>query len=1367
MKPLPLTGWAKTWHDERNTDKRRLAIRNFGRELRKPAKWSQAWGEAGGTAGLLYLLSRASVKEVDFFCRIVKVCNRRGKKSTEREAAIEELVKALLPQHYPSTELRTRDKRPLQKCYGHLLRACSSDFVEKVLDEQDKSNPLYQQLNILNFLFAHEEMMKRRLVNHLMNDGTQLPESELNISFTEFCSREPPDPSGQKHVSASMKFSLDMLQARVDRRIPDERWPTPAHMTELNVLMNVYDRFVRKSRNSDKTLLFNLAFKLLDVNPKLRRTPEAGSLWVSIVTLWKKRPEQYDKLLAQAISSQKEHPEDPLSSTIWANQRSNSPFPTIVARWKNDPDQNEHLLILALRHGLGGSKQLSISDNYLRTCTSAFTVEGKFEEPGPEIRWRLLHLYCLHVPKKGVDIDSSSSLQSLANEQWVFEMFDQLNKEQAISLLERLYNENPSFDFLRSPQARNSIYSMRSVGTRFNFNVELLLANYRRHDSSQREKAEDEVDKLRKAAATSREQEDRAIFAKAAANYAIASGHLELYGETLIWQQRFIRDPLTMQSIFRADAIWSPEGIALLSGIIVPPPGSTTLGAVRERLTTANQLLKAFGDTARMAKKEPSYKASQFDAFRSLYCRVYSERISRAKQKEVWNIQPSEGESDLFHIIWEGTADLTRSIGSEFLSNVSSAVLDLHAGLTGPSSISATETLLKAASEWDKRQGGSDDHEKVDGIIEMLSHTCIARLSRSNTPILVRDLIVQAIIDRPAASSWHRQFLSIGFIRSLPTKEAEAMLLSLATAMGEKLEEQSYVNVGEAEPSKSSPPKSLIKVTTVKYLAQLLGEADFIPPDSATEVLIELFKAGTHIDIRLTALDSLLSTLDTMLRGLGEESASNPMVEKIISTLELVIPIAGSVNERRPTSDLDWVEAEEKVTIPSVSDDGGRIPPLFMAILQIARKENSRYPKLVRLQDQFFSRLLLPALDHSQKEHRKWFALFLAKHRPELSADMLPLVPITPKIWRVLLENYGRLLPASVIKEYNQYVLFRMSPPLELKALRTALRRDTKLRNDASVKHWLSVFGEDNVPFSWSSEISVLINFMMSPAASSLPDATKTAAMDAVITQASVVLDDYERSTDAWSHLVKILSPYSSRPKRLDKTWEEDCANRLQLTQTLARNLIKLIQDKSDSHANRDAIWPSTFSLRLRTLPYPIPKDNEQDEEFQHFSASLDLFISLFLNSREGDSLLWTVLAEDILSILCAMYNSTTERLRLAVHIGDLENGPSDTLPAIQLVRSTVAMRLFDSISHVIAPRKLTSKSEPEKMTDVGKLAQRLSVAMNRWRLYGGRDFPGPVAVRDLFLQWRHKNEKEWKVICSWDPNLQRQLKDQRKPNFK
>ncbi|KAI0552861.1 hypothetical protein F4679DRAFT_571543 [Xylaria curta] len=1325
-EPPQFIGWAQTWHDDINTKNRLFAIRSFGRAIINPAKWKESWEEGGGTPGILYLLSSASVTEVKAFCHVIRASNRRGKKSSDREKAIEELVMALLPQHYPSTELHTRDKRPLQKFYGRMLRGCSSNFVEHILDAQDRSNPLFQHLDLGKLLFAHSDMLKRRLTNYLIHDGPQPSKSEIEICLREFISREPPHPGTQPNMSASMQFALELLQARVTLECTARRWPRD--ISELEVLMSIYYRLKKKGRSTDKTFLIKLGFQLIELRKEFKASRDAGVLWTKVFTLWKKHPRQYEDLLSEGIRLGLRGSETVLSE--------------IATKWKEDTDQYEHLLIQGLRQGLGGSAE-KISEGYLKTISGI-----PRQELSSELRWRLLRLYCQHVPQKGVDIETSSDFRCLANQEWAFEVVDKLKKEHAVIFLNHLYKVNPSFDFLRPPMSYKSILSLRT--SRRNFNVDLLLTSYHCGDDDAQQRARDDVDQIRKKAATSPEQEDRALFAKASAHYAIATGDLDVYAETLLWQQRFIRDPLTVQSIFTRDAILTREGVALLSGI-TSPIEDTTLSIIRQRLPVANQMLKSFSEAKRMANKEPSYKHSAWTALQSLYDDVYRERVSRIKKVK---LQPHESELDLFHIIWDGTTDLVSSIGSDILSQVSGHVRNLLDGFSGPSLITASEILLDSAARWSKKEDRNKDEDNIASHMELLSYQVISKLAHSDTPALARSLVQRAIIEHPEASSWHRQFLSIGYMKNLPAEAAKTMLLSFAAAVGEKLEEQSYVKVGDEEPPKSAPPRSVIKVSTVKYLAQLLNDADFISPESAVEVLIELFKSATHIDVRLATLDSLLSTLNAILGDSGEQWKSNPMVEKILSTLETVISIAGNVNERRPVSEMDWAEAKEKVTVPATSENSS-IPPLFGVVLNVTA--GNHYPNLKKLQGELFSRLVLPTLHQSQEQHHRWFSLFLAKHRPDLNADILPRVPITPRIWHYMLNHQGRLLPPAIIKDYNKYVLLQLRMPTDIKDLNKALESDATLRNDDNVNHWLSIFGNPEQSRSWHGEIQSLLNLAIHPFESA---SDMTVFADAVVSQASVLLDDYEDRMEQWSHLVtsigstRIKLANSSRQDGKDYTqyMESIWTQWYGFTISLVGKLFSLFEQKKTSSADRQTgMLPSNFPLRVWCLPYPDPRAKLQDEDFRKLALKLDSCLSIFLKGDEGNMLLWNTLVDESYTTLTYIYTTMTYRLCIAVHVGDLDLDPNETtVAAVQLVKVSVALRLVETVSRNGALRKPKSKKglTPEK-SKIGELVKQLRAVMDRWGRPGAQG--EQVPLRGMVLQWKGRNKGTWEDICSWD----------------
>ncbi|KAI1265928.1 hypothetical protein F5Y18DRAFT_383917 [Xylariaceae sp. FL1019] len=1314
MQDPKFAGWAQTWHDDVHIEHRSLAIRKFGKAIIDPVQWKQFWNDAQGTAGLLHLLSSASVLEVKAFCHAVDKCNRRGKKSSEREKAAEELVMALLPHHYPSTKLRTTDKRPLQKYYGRMLRACSSSFVECVLDARDQSNPLFQQLDLKKLLFAHDEMLKKRLSKYIFHDGPELSRSEIEICLREFVFREPPHPTVDPNMSSSMQFAFELLQARTTLACTAKRWPS--EISEMSVFMSLYNRFTKKSRSADRSFLIRLAFQLIKLKAHMKSSNDASVLWAATMSLWKRDADQYEELLLQGIGL--------------GLRGSDSALPMVVDRWKKDYEKYEHILVSILRQGLGGS-----AENLCKIYENALSQVSP-EERSPELRWRLLRLYCQHVPKHGIDINTSTDFECLAKKEWSFEVVDGLDREKGSLFMNRLYKVNPSFNFLGA-RSGTSIYSMRNM-PRHNFNVELLLASYHKHLADSQEKAQNEVDQLRKKAAGSREQHDRATFAKAAAHYAIATGDLPLYAETVLWQHRFIRDTLTARALFEDDALLTLEGIDLLSGIPLPVAEETTLSAIRERLVVANQIMRSLNDAKQTAEKEPSYECAPWAPLSRVYFEVYRERVSRIKKVK---LQQHESEIDIFKTVWEGITELTESIGAEVLREVSGHVRTLVDGFSGPALIAVCEALLDYTATWKTRKDSNKDTIGLE--MEVLTYAIVSKLTSCTTPTRAQDLIQRVIIEHPEASSWHRQILSVKYMKSLPAEAAKSMLLSFAAAIGEKLEEQSYVKVGDETPSKSAPPRSVIKVTTVKYLAQLLNEADFVSSDSAVEVLIELFQSGTHPDVRIATLDSLLGTLSVTLSNGGEKWRENPILEQILRALDTVIPIAGNVNERRPVGELEWAQAEKEATVPLAFDDWD-LPPLFEAILNVPFQFKGK------LEAELSSRIVLPTLKRSQEEHRRWVSLFLAKHKPGSSGLALPSVPITPKIWVYMLKHEARCVPPAVIKDYNEYMLFRMRAPRDVEILNGTLRQNEALRNDSAVQHWLSIFDRPADEFwrskAWENEIILLLNLLIAPVRRAVSSAT---IMTAIVSQASVLLDDYDNHMQPWCHLVTSLGPTRmdlSRHK--DNIYTEDMKmgwdQWRKETPLLAQRLIAVIEQNTAMKAD----LPSTFPLRLWCLPYPDPRVEIKDEAFRHFAATVEGTLTSFLESDEGNVLFWSTLADEASTTLASIYTTGVDSLYIALHFGDLDlSSRKSGLAVVQLIKVTVALRFIGNAANNHAIRRpKTKENVAVSKSKVGELMGRLRAVMEQWTSLGKN-----APFRDMLLQWKDAHRKIWEEIHSCD----------------
>ena len=575
-------------------------------------------------------------------------------------------------------------------------------------------------------------------------------------------------------------------------------------------------------------------------------------------------------------------------------------------------------------------------------------------------------------------------------------------------------------------------------------------------------------------------------------------------------------------------------------------------------------------------------------------------------------------------------------------------------------------------------------------------------------------------------------------MNSLSAKDAHQMLLAFATAIGEKLEEQSYVKVGDAQPPKSAPPVSLVKVTTVKYLAQLLDNAEFISADAAVEVLVELFKSGTHRDIRLATLDSLLSLLNNLCSGTDENWRANSLIGKIMEALETVIPVVGSINERRPPQDEDWMEARKTGTAPDVSDVSDGLPPLLSAIITAADSPN--YPGLKNLRADFVARLILPILRLSQTEHKKWAALFLAKHKVNISENDLPPAPITPKVWDVLIRKYPELIPITVLDDFNKHIVMTIAPSINLRDFNKFLRKNIDICDTPEVQHWLSVFGQsmDRYRTSGTQTLVSMIHHGK-PIPSVRNGITFNKVLDIVLTHASLFLANYENYTDIWSSFVNDLRPPTAyRQQDVDSmrsAWAK--TGRLVLEKVIA-----LVSDKRKKHI-RDhnlSLLPSTTKPRLWLLPYPHLLDTTTvDHRCKTFANEMVGLLDDFL-TPQASLMRWPEIAEDACTV-SDMFNTAEERLRIALYIGKLPES-SDGVEnlrssALNFVRITVAMKLIGD------GREIFEKSSKDVLFE--------DVVCGVVNMVEGWQSHFDEGVREKVAEWRRARRDIWKILMNRD----------------
>lgn len=1269
---------------------RRIGIKHFGKAMGDAEQWESTWTGIGGIQGLLDVFAEASIKEVKALVGAIGSCNYGIGRVRAREKVVEELLHALLPSHYPTLEFKSSDKRSIGHSYANMVPACSPEFVDELLDARDLSNPLYEGLPSLRLLRTHRDLLQERLVNGIFFDG--IVDLHFGQYLQAFLSGRflPPSPkSADSADSTSMIFATKLLHLRILHIDHQSSWPS--EVSEATILLSLIKRSLQRGAPELKLhSLFALGLQLLEVFP--------------------------NQLLE--ILPDKKLMHDFRDLFFWRE---------LVSRWRGAPELYEDVVGLALRLGLGGD-EATIGQDCLKNFESLHM--------NPEQSWGLIRLYCLHVPKRGLDLDSDEDLRPLARMSWPYEIFYRLRKEQAVRLLKGLLMANSTYSFLQGRAGcsiLSSILNTQDIPSQENFNVGLLLTILQRQDKEMQLGARRAVDELRKKAVRAREPSDRGQFARAASHYAIASGNLDLFLETVMWLRRYIRDRLALHQIFAFDTVMTEEGIDLLSGIPEPLPNDLTLEGVASKVEKANQILLVFDDILHTAEQEPSFCKADWKNVASLFGAVISRRVTRAKHlQKYWRRRPA---TDMYTTIWSGIFVMLQEVRIDSLDQAFGPIEGLLGTLPPTALAAAIKTMLGAINE------NLKNRPRVYEWIELLSYEGLLLLAKGDRPELAQPYILQTILQRLAESSLHKVLMSSSFISSLNAKEARGFLLAFANSISEKLEDQSYVIIDDDNPSQSTQPSSIIKVTTVKYLAELLNNTEYLPFKDATGVLLKLLKTGTHIDVRLATLESLLSMLNSICSRKEENSSLKTSEEELMQALETIIPIAGSINEIRPLQQEDWEEAIKRGTLPDISNTNGKLPPLLEALVTGAC--STQLCSLKKLHGELMPRLFLPILRRSKAEHRMWVALFLKNQKANLvSVDDLPPTPITWKLWYSLIKHYTKFVPSDVLEDFHNYTLMTIAPPANLKSFNDLLRQNYDSSNTLEVQHWLSIFDQRLSTFEYHKSGTNLLVGMIT---SAVPHSEISngigfgRVLEMVIEQISLILAEYEFYRDLWEILVDDLAPptetiYLSKNAETsglqDSRWQRT-------TRILLDRIIVVVSDMRQKllAEGKHCVLPSTMKLRLWLLPYPCSNTAEIGKQCQGFVRELDKLLSDFLDG-DNNILLWNKIANHA-STACKLLTTDEQRLSVALHMSELigcSAGVQDrTSSALNLVRITLVMKLIEDGRHGLV--------EGTKPTMPENLVKDLKKIFQAWQNGGDKLLLG------MLTDWRQEQKDLWTIL--------------------
>ena len=582
---------------------RYAAIRRFGKDL-KGVDWEGAWQEVGGTKGLLDLFSQLSLLEVKQLSEVIGHCPRRSviKNHIERQRRITELLQCLMSPLYPSSPYKSSDQRPLHSHYAKMVPACTSDFVESLF--RHESHPLLQPLHKKKLVQHHFELLRRLVLNTISHEDSTESAFDHRVldyipSLLEFA---PSLPIMEPRFSTSMSLAVTILEKITVGQ--ESRFPESIFMSVLMVplMRRLQAHRVDLSRTQQ---IVRLAAKYLQTHELARAqlSLERGHLLSYIARSWSTAPSLFQECLTDFI------------------------------RLLRGPAQRDLSCYQVLIHQVAKSQ-----------------------------RYNLLRVICLQSTDIRTDIDVDDELNSVPIKRWPIFIFQILQRDHSICLLKRLIRLNPEANFLDLPAnrfanrlANSTILSQpRLPDSDFGDPYLLLVILEPKKKGTEHEDQKGILETLKSKASKSREQSHRAFFAKSVAFHAIASGSLELYDETVQWTRRFLRDPMTVKTVYSADATLTEEGIAMLGGV---PDDlvSWNTAEIFERITKANTVMLNLLDAAVTSLREPSFFASDWSGLLLLFLKVVLIRMSNAgRLKSHFELS----EDRVYELLWSQTIEM-------------------------------------------------------------------------------------------------------------------------------------------------------------------------------------------------------------------------------------------------------------------------------------------------------------------------------------------------------------------------------------------------------------------------------------------------------------------------------------------------------------------------------------------------------------------------------------------------------------------------------------------------------------------------------------------------------------------------------------
>jgi hypothetical protein len=524
--------------------------------------------------------------------------------------------------------------------------------------------------------------------------------------------------------------------------------------------------------------------------------------------------------------------------------------------------------------------------------------------------------------------------------------------------------------------------------------------------------------------------------------------------------------------------------------------------------------------------------------------------------------------------------------------------------------------------------------EKEDPDVREAAMRVVKRLARGDCPAIACDFIQQIVLDRQDDSSWHRHLFNVGYLCRLPAKEAKTFFNDLSSKIQTRLETQaeeqakrqaSKVAANEAEPpapaaALSLPPgfkppsgdvekpvekrsvPSFMKITTVKMVAQMLRNASYVDEQFACGVLVGLFEGATNPDIQLTIVESLQTIL--------VDTKDKKLQEAIYRAFEThVIPIAASLNERRLTTEEEWLAAESgEGALPEVYVQSpiADLPPMLQLLVATLNHWKTDSPGF----HNWASRILIPIAEKSAANNARWNALFIKRQGFDVREDYLATVPVKPKLLIDLWNRVPEAFTRSNFEALKAYSLANLIPDSSIISASEVVRNDAELLKSNGGKHWL---------FLWENPCHAAFNLGVNQIVSTLqqlaPRTPETGEVQIRDMQDFVAsLAEYFIHEGDVTEFQTLMNALSNGNKK--DVWMSNC---LPLLERFINRIEGLrIEEWQRDQKRTPAILPQTFPITLEIMKKKhtcehSPADKPSQKEVSDFVAEISSLIDEML----------------------------------------------------------------------------------------------------------------------------------------------------------